>query len=61
MSWRQPFSEVRAGSGAYEDVLLSVGEARLVARITRRSAERLALEKGQKIFAVIKSVTVGGR
>ncbi len=54
-------SEVRAGSGPYEDVLLSVGEARLVARITRRSAERLALEKGQKIFAVIKSVTVGGR
>jgi len=54
-------SEVRRGEGPYEDVLLSLGEARLIARITRRSAERLELEKGQKIFAVIKSVTVGGR
>ena len=54
-------SEVRPGSGAYEDVLLSVGDARLIARITRKSARRLGLEKGQKIFAVIKSVTVGGR
>jgi molybdate transport system ATP-binding protein len=54
-------SEVRTGEGPYEDVLLNLGEARLIARITRRSAERLKLKKGQKIFAVIKSVTVGGR
>ncbi len=54
-------TEVKAGSGPYEDVLLSVGEAKLIARITRKSAERLGLEAGQKIFAVIKSVTVGGR
>jgi molybdate transport system ATP-binding protein len=54
-------SGIRAGSGHYEDVLLSVGETRLVARITRRSALRLKLETNQKIFAVIKSVTVGGR
>lgn len=54
-------SEIRAGSGPYEDVLLSLGKARIIARITRRSAERLKLEKGQEIFAVIKSVTVGGR
>jgi molybdate transport system ATP-binding protein len=54
-------SEVRTGEGPYEDVLLNLGETRLIARITRRSAERLKLKKGQKIFAVIKSVTVGGR
>lgn len=54
-------AEVKAGSGPYEDVLLRIGEARLIARITRKSAERLGLEAGQKIFAVIKSVTVGGR
>jgi molybdate transport system ATP-binding protein len=54
-------SDIRAGEGPYEDVLLSVGEARLIARITRRSAVRLKLQTGQPIYAVIKSVTVGGR
>jgi molybdate transport system ATP-binding protein len=53
--------EVKAGGGPYEDVLLRVGEARLIARITRKSAERLGLKPEQEIFAVIKSVTVGGR
>jgi molybdate transport system ATP-binding protein len=52
---------LRAGTGPYEDVLLDFGGARLVARITRRSAERLKLAPGQSVFAVIKSVTVGGR
>lgn len=54
-------AEVRAGAGPYEDVLLDVGTAHLIARITRKSAVRLRLEAGQNIFAVIKSVTVGGR
>lgn len=51
----------RAGNDAYADVQLTLGEARLVARITRRSAERLKLAPGVKVFAVIKSVTVGER
>ncbi len=50
---------IHAGDGAYADVQLVLGEARLVARITRRSAERLALAPGSKVFALIKSVTVG--
>jgi molybdate transport system ATP-binding protein len=52
---------IRAGNDAYADVQLALGEARLVARITRRSAERLKLAPGVKLFAVIKSVTVGAR
>ena len=48
-------------AGANADVQLSLGDARLVARITRRSLERLALKPGLAVFAVIKSVTVGGR
>jgi molybdopterin-binding protein len=36
-------------------------ESRLVARITRRSLERLSLKPGSAVYAVIKSVTVGGR
>jgi len=48
-------------AGAHADVQLSLRDARLVARITRRSLERLALKPGLAVFAVIKSVTVGGR
>jgi molybdate transport system ATP-binding protein len=58
---RARIAELRPGSGPYEDVLLNVGEAHLIARITRRSAERLKLQAGLEVFAVIKSVTVGGR
>ena len=48
-------------SGAHADIQLSLQDARLIARITRRSLERLALKPGAQVFAVIKSVTVGGR
>ena len=53
---------VRAeGPGPEADVQLRIGEANLLARITKRSAARLALQQGSRVFAVIKSVTVGGR
>lgn len=48
-------------AGAHADVQLALGDARLIARITRRSLERLGLKPGVAVFAVIKSVTVGGR
>ncbi len=50
-----------AEDGFNADVQLLLNDAKLVARITRRSLERLALKPGVKVFAVIKSVTVGGR
>jgi molybdate transport system ATP-binding protein len=50
-----------AEDGANADVQLALVEARLIARITRRSLARLKLTPGQPVFAVIKSVTVGGR
>ena len=52
---------IRDGEGVSVDVRLSVGSAHLVSRITRRSAARLGLSPGLRLFAVIKSVTVGGR
>ena len=48
-------------AGAHADVQLALRDALLTARITRRSLERLALKPGLSVFAVIKSVTVGGR
>jgi molybdate transport system ATP-binding protein len=48
-------------TGAHADVQLALQDARLIARITRRSLDRMGLKPGVPVFAVIKSVTVGGR
>ena len=45
-------------SSSTELVRLSLGDDCLVARITRRSLQRLELKVGDKIYAQIKSVTV---
>jgi molybdate transport system ATP-binding protein len=47
--------------GPNADVQLRLKDGHLIARITRRSMERLALTPGAQVFALIKSVTVGGR
>ena len=46
------------GPGGHADVQLACGATRLVARITRASAERLGLAAGKAVFAIVKSVTV---
>lgn len=50
--------ELRLGSGPGALIQLDAGGALLLARVTRRSAEALALAPGQKVFAVIKAVSV---
>lgn len=52
--------EIKA-DGDSVDVLLACGQARLIARITLRSAHRLALRPGMGCFAVVKSVTIDRR
>jgi molybdate transport system ATP-binding protein len=47
--------------GPNADVQLRLRGALLIARITRRSLERLGLKPGASVFVLIKSVTVGGR
>jgi molybdate transport system ATP-binding protein len=46
--------------GCHADVQISIGPTPLVARITRRSAMRLAIAPGKPVFAVIKSVAIDG-
>ncbi len=46
--------------GCHADVQIAIGVTRLVARITRQSAARLALRPNQPVFAVIKSVAIDG-
>ena len=55
---RGTIAEIRLGDGPGALVVLAVGEDRLTARITRRSAEAMGLELGQTCHAIIKSVAV---
>ena len=50
--------EVHFGHGPGALVQLAAGNSRLLARVTRRSAEALALAPGRPVFAVIKAVSV---
>jgi molybdate transport system ATP-binding protein len=52
--------ELRAADGCHADVRIAVGAARLVARLTRRSAVGLGLVSGMPVFAVVKSVAIDG-
>lgn len=45
-------------AGGSVEVTLACGEARLLARITRKSASDLGLEPGRAVYAVIKSMSL---
>lgn len=49
---------IEEGVGPVLDVVLDSGGTGLLSRITRISAERLALRPGQSVYAVVKSVTL---
>jgi molybdate transport system ATP-binding protein len=51
-------SAIRVDEGPQAEVQLACGATRLVARITRASTARLALQPGVPVFAIIKSVIV---
>ena len=50
---------IQQGKGPGVMVALDSGAGRILARITRRSAEALGLVEGVEVFAVIKSVGIG--
>jgi len=50
--------EVREGAEAAADVRLAVGGATLLARVTRRSVERLKLAPGLEIYAMVKAISL---
>ena len=52
-------NEIRL-DGARAEVVLRCGSAKLIARITAASVQRLELAAGVQVFAIIKSVTVEG-
>lgn len=49
---------LRLGDGPGALVQLSVGDEHLLVRLTRRSAEALALDPATQVFAILKSVAV---
>ncbi len=52
---------IRHGEGASADVQLDAGGAPLVARVTRKSIDALALAPGKRVYALIKAVAVDRR
>lgn len=52
-------TQITEGKGPGVAVRLKAGEDQLLARVTRRSAQRMQLVVGQKIFAIIKATAVG--
>lgn len=52
-------TRIELGENAGVAVALKAGSDQLLARITRRSAARMQLAVGQKIFAIIKATAVG--
>ncbi|MEP7154440.1 MAG: molybdenum ABC transporter ATP-binding protein [Betaproteobacteria bacterium] len=48
-------------SGAVADVRIAIGESTLVARVTRRSIDRLLLARGQPVFALVKAISLDRR
>ncbi|MGB3251050.1 MAG: TOBE domain-containing protein, partial [Tabrizicola sp.] len=51
--------DIRLGEGPGAMVRLRLGDEHLLARITRRSVRLLDLRPGTKVFAVLKTVSVG--
>jgi molybdate transport system ATP-binding protein len=47
--------------GAIVDVSLRLGQVRLAARVTRASAERLGLARGQQVYALVKAIAIDRR
>ena len=52
-------TDIATGRGPGMAVGLKAGQERLLARVTRRSADRMGLHKGQAVFAIIKATAVG--
>ena len=52
-------TRIEEGRGPGVAVGLQAGEDHLLARVTRRSALRMALAEGQQIYAIIKATSVG--
>lgn len=51
---------VQHGGGAFSDVSVSIDGQLLVARITRRACDALALDVEKPVFALVKSVAIDG-
>ncbi|MGR3794036.1 molybdenum ABC transporter ATP-binding protein [Vannielia sp. SX4] len=56
--WPARVTEVRMGTGPGAIARLEAGGQVLLARVTRRSAEAMALGPGRDVFAVLKAVSV---
>jgi molybdate transport system ATP-binding protein len=52
---------VRRDEGPYAEVQMGVGPTKITARITRHSVDRMELEPGRQVYAILKSVSIDRR
>ncbi len=50
-------TEIRESGGA-ADVVVKVGEATVVARVTRKALDQLGLAEGREAYAIVKAVAL---
>jgi molybdate transport system ATP-binding protein len=55
---RGRLAEIREEEGAIADVRIDVAGVPLIARVTKRSIERLELKVGQEVYALVKAVSL---
>jgi molybdate transport system ATP-binding protein len=53
--------KVAPETGPVVDLELAIGDARLIARVTRRSSVELALRQDQAVFALVKAISFDHR
>jgi molybdate transport system ATP-binding protein len=51
-------AQISVEQGAVADVRIQVGEASMLARITRRSLDQLRLENGMEVYVMIKAISL---
>ena len=55
---RGTLTEIRDETGPIVDVRIVIGDAALIARVTRQSIDRLSLKPGQPVFALVKAISL---
>lgn len=54
-------TDIRREEATYAEVQVGIGPTKLIARITRHSTDRMALERGSEVYAILKSISIDRR
>lgn len=58
---RATVTAIRREESAFAEIQVGIGPTRLIARITRHSADRMGLAPGREVYVILKSISVDRR